>query len=202
MSAGLRIAPWVCGALLLSGCTTGDQGSEDPWEGTWSSPPQDSGGHSPIEELDPAALPTVPSACREPVLVEVTEGVDGDTIWADPIEGGREQLVRLIGIDTPEIAWDGGTSECWAVEAQDYTQRALEGRLAWLTFDLECIDPYNRQLAYVHLGAEPGDFFNVEALRQGYGEVMIIPPNDGHVELLWEAEAEAQEAEAGVWSCP
>ena len=43
--------------------------------------------------------------------------VDGDTV--DLRIGGRDERVRLIGIDTPELHTDSGVPECFAVEATD-----------------------------------------------------------------------------------
>ena len=43
--------------------------------------------------------------------------IDGDTI--DIEIGGRDERVRLIGIDTPELHTDTGVAECMAGEARD-----------------------------------------------------------------------------------
>ncbi len=191
------------GALLALGavaCSVGARGNHDPWS---TVPVGDTSltDATPVEYLDPAELPAGDAPCREPLLVEVTEGVDGDTLWAEPVTGGPEELVRLIGFDTPEIAWDGGTSDCWAEEAQARTRALIEGEHVWLTFDEECVGPYDRTLAYVHTGLEVSDFFNVEMVRDGYGKVMTIPPNDTFADLFHDAEDEAQASSLGVWSC-
>jgi micrococcal nuclease len=53
----------------------------------------------------------------------VTHVRDGDTIEARV--GGAEQVVRLIGIDTPESVRSGTPVECGALEAKDLLLRLL-----------------------------------------------------------------------------
>lgn len=187
---------------LFAGCAVGAQGNHDPWSSTPPDPSATEDTEVALEYIDPSDLPAGPSPCRDPVLVEDIEGVDGDTVWATPVTGGGAELVRLIGFDTPEIAWDGGQSDCWAEEAQAHTRARLDGERAWLTFDGDCIDPYDRTLAYLHTGLGDDDFFNVHMVREGYGDVLIIPPNDAFRDELYAAEEEAQDADLGVWTCP
>ena len=53
-------------------------------------------------------------------MATVTHVVDGDTI--DVEIGGREERVRLIGIDSPELRPE---VECFRVEARDYLRGML-----------------------------------------------------------------------------
>ena len=57
-----------------------------------------------------APPPTVP-----PPQALVKEIVDGDTIVV--ASGHRTEIVRLIGIDTPEVAHHGQPGECFGPEA-------------------------------------------------------------------------------------
>lgn len=36
--------------------------------------------------------------------------VDGDTFWVK-MENGKTEKIRLIGVDTPEVRWEGLTEE-------------------------------------------------------------------------------------------
>lgn len=36
--------------------------------------------------------------------------VDGDTFWVK-MEGAKTEKIRLIGVDTPEVKWEGLTEE-------------------------------------------------------------------------------------------
>ena len=53
----------------------------------------------------------VPSSLAEPARVyeaRVTRVFDGDTVWVQPLEGGRARKLRLDGLDAPEICQAGG----------------------------------------------------------------------------------------------
>ena len=74
--------------------------------------------------------------------------VDGDTI--DVLVDGREERVRLTGIDTPERERrDTGTAaECFAAEATGFTESLLPvGTAVRLERDIVGRDDYGRVLA-------------------------------------------------------
>jgi endonuclease YncB( thermonuclease family) len=60
-----------------------------------------------------AVVPLAVSAQNlpEPRVYEarVTRVFDGDTVWVQPLAGGRHRKLRLDGLDAPEICQDGGT---------------------------------------------------------------------------------------------
>lgn len=188
---------------LVWACTPPPDGTSDPWSSpTTTSDPWTTEPPAVITELDPLVdLPVIADACRDPLLVVVDEGIDGDTLWVDPIEVGPSETVRLIGFDSPEVGWEDEPSECWADEAQSYTRMALQGQVVWLTFDRECEDSYDRTLAYVHTSEGDDGVFNVAAVRDGIGSVMIIEPNDGFRDELQVAEQAARQDGAGMWAC-
>ncbi len=142
------------------------------------------------------------------MLVRVDYAVDGDTLYAYPQDTERfgttpsRVKVRLIGLDTPEIEHDD-PAECFGDEAWDFTRDALTGRLAWLTFDAECEDDYDRTLAYLHREADSAGFFNRALLRQGYATVLTVRPNNSFVSSFEQDEAAARADGIGLWSaCP
>src|SRR3989337_884130 len=80
--------------------------------------------------------------------------VDGDTI--DVVVDGREERVRLIGIDTPEVPHESDGArpaqpgECFGTEAQAFTATLLPlGTPVRLERDVVGRDDYGRVLAYV-----------------------------------------------------
>src|SRR5437773_3893799 len=75
-------------------------------------------------------------------LVPVLKVTDGDTIHVRYL--GRDERVRLIGIDTPEVPWYGGHAECFGDEAGRYTRRRLGGQTVRLVFDVQLRDRYGR----------------------------------------------------------
>jgi micrococcal nuclease len=152
-----------------------------------------------VRDLDPSTLEQGPSPCREPVLARVYRITDGDTIWVRGEDVVLDVSVRMIGIDTPEIAHSGDPADCYGDEAQDFTAQ-LDGRLVWLTFDAECFDPYDRLLAYVYVGATGGDLWERQLLRRGFARVLTVGDNDSFAGTFESDEEVAVESDAGLWS--
>ena len=86
------------------------------------------------------------------ITANVTSTVDGDTIRVRV--DGRDEKVRLIGMDTPEVDWYGHPGECYGAPAGVYTRHRLSGKTVRLDFDVRLRDVYGRLLAYVYLGNE------------------------------------------------
>lgn len=131
--------------------------------------------------------------------LSVSRIVDGDTFHV--LRGGRDLIVRLIGVDAPEVGWYGGEPECYGARSGRFLVRLIEDEEVRLEFDRERLDPYGRTLAYAYL---PGrGMVNVVLVRRGLAAVTIFPPNDRHEGRLRRAQAAAQGAGAGLWSgCP
>jgi micrococcal nuclease len=106
----------------------------------------------------------------------VVRVVDGDTLKVRV--GGREESVRLIGIDTPETHRPGTPVECGGKAAtRAMTKLALtsagRGRTVRLVHDAtqDRRDRYDRLLAYVE---RPGGQDLGEAMvRQGWADVYV-----------------------------
>ena len=139
----------------------------------------------------------------------VTRVIDGDTIHAR-VKNGPSERLRLLGIDTPEIhdsakldrdARQSGKSkeEIQALGrlARDFTRSRLDGKDVSLELDVQTRDTYGRLLAYVWVG---GTLFNMLILREGYAQILTIPPNVRYVELFLECQREALEHKRGLWS--
>lgn len=146
------------------------------------------------------------------VEVEVTKVSDGDTIRATV--DGKNQRIRLIGINSPEIAHpdDGIEAEYFGQEAFAYTKEMLEGKRVYLSFDEAMHDQYGRILAYVWLESPKGneeDYafaekhqFNCLLLKNGYAKFVRIPPNLTFAKIHKELANSAREAKIGLWSDP
>jgi micrococcal nuclease len=95
----------------------------------------------------------------------VSRVVDGDTVHVQI--GTRDERVRLIGIDTPEIG------QCDAARATALARRFAEGRTVILVGDptQATRDRYGRLLAYV-IVAGRGDL-GLRELLHGYARVYI-----------------------------
>ena len=118
--------------------------------------------------------------------------IDGDTIILD----GNE-IVRLIGIDTPETKDPRKPLQYYGREAYEFTKRLVEGKKVRLAYDLNKEDKYGRTLAYVYL--EDGTFLNAEVVKQGYGfayRYFLFK----YFDEFKQYEIEARENEIGLWS--
>jgi endonuclease YncB( thermonuclease family) len=60
----------------------------------------------------------------------VTKVVDGDTIVVRI--GKKDEVVRLVGIDAPELSSSAKTKKgCYAVQARDFLNRKLVGNMLY-----------------------------------------------------------------------
>ncbi len=126
----------------------------------------------------------------------VVRVVDGDTVRVRL--GGREEAVRLIGVDTPESVKPGSPVECYGKAASSFTRRALGGRRVRVVRDVEERDRYGRLLAYVYRVSD-GRFHNAALVREGYAQPLTIPPNVRHAATFRRLGREAREAGRGLW---
>jgi hypothetical protein len=81
-----------------------------------------------------------------------TRVVDGDTIVVN-IEG-KEEKVRLIGVDTPETVHPNKPVEHFGKEASEFTRKMAQGNMVRLEYDWQKWDRYGRLLAYTYLKRE------------------------------------------------
>ena len=134
---------------------------------------------------------------KKEALYHVTRVIDGDTV---KIEGG--QLVRYIGIDTPEIRERRNNGrwkydpEPYAEEAKTFNETLVKGQEVKLEFDVQETDRFGRLLAYVYVG---DIFVNREILRQGYAQLLTIPPNVRYVGQFRDDLIEARRHTRGLW---
>lgn len=71
-----------------------------------------------------------------------------------------------------------------------------------LVYDVDRSDGFGRTLAYVYR-SEDGLFLNAELLRQGYAQLLTVPPNVAKVDELRALQAEARSGNRGLWNaCP
>jgi micrococcal nuclease len=150
-----------------------------------------------------ALVGSVCSACR-PTRADhdgaavVTHVVDGDTI--DVRIDGRNERVRLIGIDTPETKKPNTPIQCFGPEASLFTSRLLApGTRVRLERDRVGRDDYGRLLAYIYLAAD-NEFVNLDIIERGYARPLSIPPNTAHAAEFARAALDAEHADIGLWA--
>lgn len=144
---------------------------------------------------DDAAPSTTTGALEANAVVEYV--IDGDTV--DLVIDGREERVRLIGIDTPET-FPEDEVECYGPEATTYVGTLIPvGTPVRIERDTVNRDDYGRVLGYVYR-ADDGVFVNFEMVRQGYATPLSIEPNTTYERLFVDAARDAEADDAGLWS--
>ncbi len=95
-------------------------------------------------------------------LEKIDSVTDGDTVKI------KNQWVRLIGIDAPEIDYKKGVYEWFALEAKTFLEDQLAGQQVCLKTEQygQDKDKYGRLLRYLYLA--DGLFLNRELVRLGY----------------------------------
>ena len=150
------------------------------------------------------ALPAAAGTCP-PRQVDETARVrhvhDGDTL---KLTDGRK--IRLIGIDTPELARDHRgqplPAQPYAREARTALIRLLESadNRVSLAYGRQRHDRYRRTLAHLYL--PDGSSVQAHLLSRGLATAFTTPPNDTRSPCYRAAESVAMERRAGIWSLP
>jgi micrococcal nuclease len=122
--------------------------------------------------------------------------VDGDTI-----ELSSGEMVRYIGIDTPEIREKKGSEWIYkpmpyAEEAKELNKILVEGKSVRLEYDVQKKDKYNRILAYVYIDDK---MVNMEMVKQGFAMIYTYPPNVRYAQRFMELQKDARDNKRGLW---
>lgn len=132
------------------------------------------------------------------VFYNVTKVTDGDTIQIEM--NGREEKVRLIGINTPETVDPRRPVECFGKEASTRMKELSEGEIVRLEYDetQSVRDAYDRILAYVYL--EDGQMLNRKMVAEGYAyEYTYLKPYKYQKEFR-QLQTLARTSARGLWS--
>lgn len=146
-----------------------------------------------------------------PEGVTVVRVIDGDTLAVEPSdtlpatnEDGTEHVVRVLGIDAPEMHYADDTEPaCGAQDATDYLDELLPaGATVTLVHDSEAdeVDRYGRTLAYVELEAT-GDIGEL-LVAEGYAAAWYpqSEPEPDRFPTYQDRTTEARAAGAGSWA--
>jgi len=125
--------------------------------------------------------------------VTVSTVYDGDTFKT--VSGEK---VRLLGINTPEVARDDNPGEPLAEQATLGLKRLIQGETVRLEFDKEQKDRYGRLLAHVYL--RDGTWTNSQMVELGLAHSYTFAPNFKHSADLLKRERTAREKKLGIWA--
>ena len=142
--------------------------------------------------------------------VTVARVIDGDTFEIESGDGNRD-LVRLLGVDTPETKAPNKPNEygeitdiacldVWGRRAAEFAAIELEGQTVKLVFEGRTLDElfsFGRLLAFV---IKEGKNFNALLIERGLARVFTEEPNSKEAEFL-ELQQQAQVNNAGLWVC-
>lgn len=143
---------------------------------------------------EPDAQPTV--ARGEATVIEV---IDGDTLRLAIAQ--RNEVVRLIGINTPETKHPTKGVQCYGREATAFLASFLPpGTKVRVERDSEARDSYRRLLLYIFVTTEGGErFVNLEIVARGFATPLSIEPNVRYQSHFVEAAFDAERNERGLW---
>jgi micrococcal nuclease len=131
----------------------------------------------------------------------VTYVIDGDTVVVR-LDSRQPVHVRLIGVNTPEIAHFGKPGECFGIRAASLTRRLALGCRVVLQAGRERHDRYGRLLAYVRVLGGPDDLERT-LLARGAAHTLAIAPNIDRAAAYAQLKSAARRAGRGLWgACP
>lgn len=133
---------------------------------------------------------------------------DGDTILVN--NQGEHQIIRFLGIDTPEVSMNSKLLRDSERTKQDTSKIMRMGRISKeyleslispgekvrLEYDVNRNNG-NRILAFVY--DQAGDMLNLKLIESGYATTMIIPPNVKYEEIFRKAQTFARKEKKGHW---
>ncbi len=144
-----------------------------------------------------AAYPAAADECRAGRYdrkADLAGVIDGDTLRL--CDG---TVIRLIGINTAELAHDGRDVATFAAASRQFLHRHLpDGSRIGLVFDKRAYDRHRRRLAHVF---RISDGENIQALMlvNGIAAQFTVPPNDRFIDCYRSREEDARQGGSGIW---
>ncbi|MCW8854588.1 MAG: thermonuclease family protein [Gammaproteobacteria bacterium] len=120
---------------------------------------------------------------------------DGDTL---KLSDGRK--IRLIGINTPELARDNQPAEPYAEQARNSLNQLIKqsAHEVKLVYGRDRKDKYRRTLAHLYLSS--GQNIQAQLIKQGLATAFTTPPNDHQARCYRALEQTAIQQQLGIWS--
>ncbi len=124
--------------------------------------------------------------------------IDGDSL--DITFDGKEEQLRLIGIDCPERYNEDGTDNPEGKLVQDHLKTIFrQGDKVYIELGEQERDQYGRLLGYLYRDPGATEMLNLELLEMGYAEVLTFEPNDKYEDVFIRAMNRAKQEGVGLW---
>lgn len=138
---------------------------------------------------------------RNSTRARVLDVIDGDTV--ELRIGRHSEIVRLIGIDTPETVHPTKPVECFGPEASAYLKSILPKNTdVFIQRDVEARDYYQRLLLYLYRASD-GLFVNQHMVETGHAVPYPFEPNTAYARAFAAIGNDARTAAVGLWgTCP
>lgn len=135
---------------------------------------------------------------------QVVKVVDGDTVTVS--FSGKNETIRIIGINTPETVDPRKSVECFGQKASDEAKGQLNGKTVQLQSDSTQgeRDKYNRLLRFVWLDSGTLDF-GAMMIQEGYAYEYTYSTPYIYQTKYKELQKEAEQNKKGLWAdnaCP
>ncbi|WP_455204231.1 thermonuclease family protein [Kaarinaea lacus] len=141
------------------------------------------------------------SRCETPrfdEIVTVRQAIDGDTLRLSD-----NRLLRLIGVNTPEIDHQNNIAEPLGFESRAWLRQWLQQNQyrIGVVYGAEAKDRHGRLLAHIYTLDAAASTVNAQQalLQQGLAFWIVVPPNLKHMDCYRDAEQYAQQRGIGVW---
>ncbi len=154
--------------------------------------PQTPPPEAPTEKAEKSDTP--PGVPTTALKAKVIRCFDGDTILVSL--GGKEEKIRMKGVDTPETVHPTKPVQRYGKEASDFTKKRLDKKTVWIEPDKGGRDQYGRMLGFVW--CEDGTCHNATLIREGYAHAYTRYPFD-RMDEYKRLEREAKDAKRGLW---
>jgi endonuclease YncB( thermonuclease family) len=157
---------------------------------TWLTPP--------ISIADDYYLNIDDSAFTEYGLV--TQVSDGDTITIH-----EDQEVRMLGMDTPELAHPELhiREECYGKDAKARMEQLVLNKYVYLLKDKKDTDKYKRSLRFVFLADKKHDmrklFVNGYMVGEGFARAYIFERDEKYKDFIIALQQKALDEKRGLW---
>lgn len=130
----------------------------------------------------------------------VTHVSDGDTITIH-----ENQEVRMLGMDTPELAHPGLhiREECYGKDAKARMEQLVLNKYVYLLRDKKDTDKYKRSLRFVFLADKRDStrkiFINGYMIGEGFARAYIFEKDEKYKDLIIALQQKAIDGKRGLW---